>query len=136
MLKDIFVDLLLEGHTPEELAEVMTEALHEVEEVKTQLAREAALEECAVAMNRYFNLVDPDWQDLSEEDVEAIGEMIAAARSVTNAILDVFIDSIPEVEHECCCSKHAPDPAPAPTSSDEEDDIYKAICDFLSELGL
>lgn len=136
MLKDIFVDLLLEGHTPEELAEVMTEALHEVEEVKAQLAREAALEECAAAMNRYFNLVDPNWQDLGEDDVEAIAEMIAATRSITNAILDVFIDSVPEAEHECCCGKHSPDPAPAPTSSNEEDEIYKAICDFLSELGL
>lgn len=139
-MKDIFVDLLLEGHSPEDLAAAMTEALHEVEAVKAQIARDEALVNCVDAMNAYFGLVDPDWEDLGVEDVEAIADMICVARSTTKAILDA-IEGFPAVEvrigepeHKCCCNH---DPAPAPKEEEkEEDSLFDAIFDFLNELGL
>ena len=142
-MKDIFVDLLLEGHSPEDLATAMTEALHEVETVKAQIARSEALVNCVDAMNAYFGLVDPDWEDLGVDDVEAIADMICVARSTTKAILDA-IEGFPAVEvrigepeHKCCCNHHEPDPAPAPASKEEEEDnLFDAIFDFLNELGL
>lgn len=138
-MKNIFVDLLLEGHSPEDLAAAMTEALHEVEAVKAQIARSEALVNCVDAMNAYFGLVDPDWEDLGVDDVEAIADMICVARSTTKAILDAIEDfpavevRIGEPEHKCCCNHHEPDPAPAPK---EEDSLFDAIFDFLNELGL
>ena len=139
-MKEIFVDLLLEGHSPEDLAAAMTEALHEVETVKAQIARSEALVNCVDAMNAYFGLVDPDWEDLGVDDVEAIADMICVARSTTKAILDA-IEGFPAVEvrigepeHKCCCNHHELDPAPA--SKEEEDSLFDAIFDFLNELGL
>lgn len=138
-MKDIFVDLLLEGHSPEDLAAAMTEALHEVETVKAQIARDEALSRCVDAMNEYFGLVDPDWEPVNEGEVEAIANMVVGTRSVVNDILDMF-NTTPAVN----IIPAQPDPAPAPKcecgkdkeTCDCEDDVFAAIFDFLNELGL
>ena len=135
-MKDIFVDLLLEGHSPEDLAAAMTEALHEVETVKAQIARDEALFRCVDAMNEYFGLVDPNWEPVNEEDVEAIANLIAETRSAVREFGKLFEDLVAEA----VCVE--PDPAPKcecgkdKEACDCEDDVFAAIFDFLNELGL
>ena len=143
-MKDIFVDLLLEGHSPEDLAAAMTEALHEVEAVKAQIARDEALFRCVDAMNEYFGLVDPNWEPVNEEDVKAIAKMIAETRSAVREFGKLIDDLVAEavcadaVEHKCDCACE-PDPAikAMVINAEEEDaEVFKTLFDFLNELGL
>jgi hypothetical protein len=136
LMKDIFVDLLLEGHSPEDLAAAMTEALHEVETIKAQIARDEALFCCVDAMNEYFGLVDPNWEPVDEEDVEAIAKMIAETRSAMKEFGKLIDDLITEA---VCVNTVEPDPAPKAKviKAEEEDaEVFKALFDFLNELGL
>lgn len=121
-MENIFYDLLRDGATPESLADAMNAALRRHEEEEARSKRERAMREAAEyaadALNEYARMVDPKWEDLNAEDIEAIAKMSAAMRGTIEGILDVMFN--------------VPTKAAEPKMSADD----KAIADFLTVLGL